>query len=218
MSFLYFLEHLSVAFGAIAGVLAGRGKRVDLFGILVLGMVTATGGGTLRDLILDVPVFWLKDPNFVYTVVVASCLMFVTARYRKTPLKLLIFADAAGLAFVAIVGTSKTLSLGHAGIICIVMGVTSGVAGGIIRDVLCSEFPSIFRIDFYWYATAAFCGACCYLTLHLVQGPNPVNLIVSSALILILRLAALRYRWRLPEFRTHEDTHTVSEDKLPPVA
>lgn len=212
MTLRYLLEHLSVAFGAMAGVLAGRGKRVDLFGILVLGMVTATGGGTLRDLILDVPVFWVRDPNFVLTVMAASCLMFVTARYRRAPLKLLLFADAVSLAFVAIVGTSKTHSLGHAAVISIVLGVTTGVAGGILRDVLCREIPSIFRTEIYWYATAAFCGACCYLLMNAAFGPQPANLLVSSALILILRLAALRYRWKLPEFRIHEDTPEITGD------
>lgn len=200
MTLRYLLEHLAVIFIASTGALAARGKRVDLFAVIVLGMVTAVGGGTLRDLVLDVPVFWLADANFILSGTGAAFVSFFAVRYSRPPQPLLQIADAFGLAFVTMLGTAKTWQLGHAAPVCVVLGVMTGVAGGMIRDVLCGEIPLVFRTQIYLYATAAMVGAVVYLICSAIWPKHPANLMIGATVILVLRLAALRWQIRLPEF------------------
>lgn len=195
----YFLEHLAVSFGVASGALAARGKRIDLFGVVVLGLVTAVGGGTLRDLILDVPVFWVSDANYLLTGFIASVLAFYWARSFHLAPSWLQVTDAFFLAFVVMLGTSKTWRLGHEWPVAMVLGVTTGVAGGIIRDVLCGQIPLVFRAHIDLYATAAMIGALVYLGLsHWFPG-HPANVVIGAVVIVGLRLAALRWHLRLPE-------------------
>jgi len=200
----YLLEHLAVIFSAATGALAARGKRVDLFAVIVLGLVTAVGGGTLRDLVLDVPVFWITDASFILTGSAAAFLSFFVVRYTHPPQPMLQIADAFGLAFITMLGTSKTWQLEHAAPVCVVLGVTTGVAGGMIRDVLCGEIPLVFRTRIYLYATAAMAGSVVYLLGAAWAPRHPANLVVGAGVILVLRLAALRWQIRLPEFSTRE--------------
>jgi uncharacterized membrane protein YeiH len=200
----YLLEHFAVMFSAATGALAARGKSVDLFGVVVLGMVTAVGGGTLRDVLLDVPVFWIRDSSYIVWGVTASLLSFVVARYTLPPRNTLAVIDAFGLALVTMLGTAKTLQHGHAAAVCVVLGVTSGVAGGILRDVLSGEIPLVFRTNIYLYATAAMCGSLVFLGVSHLQPGQPANLLIGAGVVLALRLAALKWRLHLPEFRTPE--------------
>jgi uncharacterized membrane protein YeiH len=205
MTLRYLLEHLAVMFSAATGALAARGKRVDLFAVIVLGMVTAVGGGTLRDLVLDVPVFWIVDANFILTGTAAAFLSFFAVRYSHPPQPMLQIADAFGLAFVTMLGTSKTFQLGHATPVCVVLGVTTGVAGGMIRDLLCGEIPLVFRAQINLYATAAIVGAAVYLICASLWPRHPIHLVIGATVILVLRLAALRWQIRLPEFEPSDE-------------
>jgi len=200
MTLQYFVEHLAVVFGAVTGALAARGKSIDLFGVIVLGLVTAVGGGTLRDLLLDVPVFWTKDSAYLITGFLAALVMFFSVRMLQLPTGLLQVADAFFLAFVVMLGTAKTWNLGHSWPICIVMGVATGVAGGILRDVLCGQIPMVFRSHIDLYATAAMIGTVVYLIGSSWHPKHPSNLIAGVLTIVVLRLAAVRWRIRLPEF------------------
>lgn len=200
----YTLEMLAVMFGAATGALAARGKRIDLFGVVVLGLVAAMGGGTLRDLLLDVPVFWVADANFITAGVFGAILTFIVARYATPPAASLQIVDAVSLAFVTMLGTSKTLQLGHASGVCVVLGVTTGVAGGIFRDLLCGEIPLVFRAHINLYATAALAGSLMFVTTSKSGVPAPWNLLIGAGVVLGLRLAALRWQIRLPEFAHHE--------------
>lgn len=201
----YVLEHLAVVFGAATGALAARGKGIDLFGVVVLGLVAAMGGGTLRDVVLNVPVYWVQDSTFVISGAAAAACMFYFARFVDPSSKPLLIVDAFSLAFVVTLGTHKTFGLHHAGTVCVVFGVVTGVAGGIMRDVLLGEVPLVFRPNIYLYATAALIGATVYLGMaHLWPG-NPFNLVSGASVILILRLAAIRWRWKLPVFHTQND-------------
>ena len=201
----YVLEHLAVVFGAATGALAARGKGIDLFGVVVLGLVTAVGGGTLRDVVLDVPVFWVQDSSFILSGAVAAGAMFYLARFVDPSSLPLLIVDAFGLAFVATLGTHKTFSLQHAGTVCVVFGVVTGVAGGMIRDVLLGEVPLVFRPNIYLYATAALIGATAYLIAAHLWPNSPFNLVTCATVILVLRLAAIRWRWRLPVFQAEND-------------
>ena len=199
---LYVVGLLAVGFSAITGALAAEGRRIDLFGVLVLALVTSLGGGTLRDLVLDVPVFWSTDDWFLWTGLAAGTLTFGAVRYWHPPHQFLLIADAIGLAFVAVLGTEKALAHQTTASTAIVLGVVTGVAGGILRDILCGEVPLVFRRETYFYATAAFGGDLVFVLLHRTAFDRTACLVVSAGVILALRLAGLRWKLALPVFRT----------------
>jgi uncharacterized membrane protein YeiH len=197
----YALEHFAVAVCAITGVLAARGKRLDLFGVVVLALVTAVGGGTLRDVLLDiVPVFWVADPNYILTAIGFALLTFFVARVRELPVQALLIADAFGLALFTVIGVEKSLAVAAPGSVAVVLGVLTGVAGGMLRDVLTGEIPLVFRKEIYLYATASLCGALLFVLLEQWRPSEPLNRLLAIGLILGLRLAAIRWKIALPLF------------------
>ncbi|MEK7780770.1 MAG: trimeric intracellular cation channel family protein [Verrucomicrobiota bacterium] len=198
----YYFEHFAVSTAAITGVLAARGKQVDLFAVIVLALVTALGGGTIRDLILRAEhVFWLDDTRFLLNAVVTAVVAFFLVRFRALPVKVLLVADAFALALFTMVGTRKGLAVSGAPEIAIIMGVMTGVAGGILRDLLIGEIPLVFRREIYLYATAAICGASFFVLLRRFSDHAQVNMILGTSVTLILRLAGIRWRIGLPLFR-----------------
>jgi len=199
---LYLFEHFGVAVGAISGVLAASGKRIDLFGVTVLALVTALGGGTVRDLALRTPpVFWIHDANYVVTGVATAVVMFIIARRWVMPAKMLAVADAFVLALFTMLGTSKALAHQAGNINAILLGVITGVAGGIVRDVLVGEIPLVFRSGTYLYATAATCGAVVFVLLEAWQPGGLQNFVAGTVVTLALRLASIRWRITLPVFQ-----------------
>ncbi len=194
------LEHFGVAVAAITGVLAARGKRVDLFGVLVLALVTAFGGGTIRDLALGVPVFWVRNSGFVITAAATALAMFFVARTRELPRNVLLTSDAFALAFFTTLGAEKALAFGVAPHIAVAMGVITGVAGGMCRDVLTSEIPLVFRKEIHLYATASAIGAGFFVALRQWLPDRTVTIIAGTLVTLALRLAGIRWRLALPEF------------------
>lgn len=197
------IEYFAVAVCAITAVLAAEGKGMDLFGVMVLALVTAVGGGTIRDLCLGVrPLFWIAEPAHVWTALVAAGATFVLVRFWELPRRLLDVADAFGLALFGIVGTEKALMLGAPGVVAVLLGIVTGVAGGILRDVLRHEIPWVFKRDVNLYATAVFAGALVYLMLHQCLPDSEWHRYAGMAVILVLRLAAMRWKWRLPAFRS----------------
>jgi uncharacterized membrane protein YeiH len=202
----FWFEHVGVAVCAISGVLSGQGKKVDLFGVIVLALVTAVGGGTIRDVVLGTsPVFWVRDSSYLVTGTIAAMITFVLARFWDMPSSFLLIADAFGLAFFTILGVEKSLQAGATVIAAIVLGVITGVAGGILRDVLSQEIPMVFRQEMYLYATAAFSGAVLFVLLPEIGIQGSIQSYLSSGLILCLRLAAIRWKIRLPMFRSRAD-------------
>lgn len=200
MTAQFLQTHFAVAVSAISGVLAGSGKKVDLFGVIVLGLVTALGGGTLRDVILGNPVFWLTDSYYVLNGVITSAFTFFIVRYWTVPAMGLALADAFGLALFTILGASIGLKAGVGPTNAVVLGVITGVAGGMIRDVLVGEIPLVLRAHIYLYATAAVVGATTYVLLELFYGPNHLNRLIGSGVTLGLRVLAIRWKVSLPEF------------------
>lgn len=195
------VEYLAVAVCAVSGVLAAEGKSMDLFGALVLALVAAVGGGTLRDLCLGVrPVFWIQTPEYATTALAAALATFFVVRFVTLPHRALLIADAFGLALFGIVGTEKALLMGTTGMVAILLGVVTGVAGGILRDVLRSEVPWVFRREVDLYATAVFFGALVYVLLRSWLPPSESHRYIGMAVILIMRLAAMRWKLRLPLF------------------
>jgi uncharacterized membrane protein YeiH len=199
----YIFEHLGVAVFAITGSLAAKNKRVDLFGVVVLALVTALGGGTVRDLILGTRPFWTGDVSFIFGATAAAVLTFFAARFREMPSTSLLVADACGLALFTMIGTERALAFSAANTVAVVLGVMTGVAGGMMRDVLTGEIPLVFRAGIYLYATAALSGAAVFVVVAPRMSPLASESI-AVAVTLMLRLAAIRWRLRLPEFHARE--------------
>ena len=207
MTSRYVLEQCGVAVAAITGVMAARGKQVDLFGVIVLALVTAFGGGTIRDMALgDHPVFWAQDPHYVYTAAGTAVVTFFLARTHEIPLRSLQVADAFALALFTIVGLVKAFAFHVPATIAVMLGVTTGVAGGILRDLLLNEIPLVFRPDICLYATAAFFGAVLYVMLQSVHVDRLTNMVVSVMAILLVRLAGIQWKLALPVFKPKDQS------------
>jgi uncharacterized membrane protein YeiH len=198
----FFLEQFGVSVAAVTGVLAARGKQVDLFGVLVLAFVTALGGGTVRDVLLGAyPIFWIADQSYLLNAAVTAVVVFYLVRFRELPTTVLLVADAFALALFTMLGARKGVALAVPSFISVMMGVTTGVAGGMLRDLLIGEIPLVFRRETFLYATAAFGGALCFVLLHQYGDNASLNAIISTLVTLLLRLAGIKWRIRLPMFR-----------------
>ena len=198
------IEYLACAVCAVSGVLAAEGKRIDLFGVLVLALVTAVGGGTIRDICLDTQVFWLKNPGTVLSATLAALFTFLAVRFIRMPDRALLVADAFGLAMFGIVGTEKALNLGASAVAAALLGIVTGVAGGVLRDVLRSEIPWVFRAEVHLYATTVIFGATVFVLMERWMPHSEANRYIGMSVILLLRLVAMRYSLRLPVFRMRE--------------
>ena len=195
----FWLEHFGITVSAISGVLAARGKGVDLFGVLVLALVTSFGGGTVRDILSgDLPVTWIREPSFLLNATVTTFVTFFVRRVRELPRGFLLVADAFALALFTIVGTRKGVALEFAAPVAVMLGVITGVAGGILRDVLTGEVPMVFRPQIYLYATAALVGAVVFVVWNHFAPNQPLVTFVCTGLILALRLAGIRLKLSLP--------------------
>jgi uncharacterized membrane protein YeiH len=194
------IEHAGIAFGAMSGVLSTRGRHIDLFGALVLSIVAAFGGGSLRDVLIgQTPVAWLLRPEWLLNAMLSALLTFFICGRRVPPALLLEVVDAFMLAFFTIAGVEKILAAGIPVLGALVLGTMAGVAGGILRDVLLNQVPLVFQRQTYLYATAAFAGAVSYWALqHWVT--KEIALAAAILLILLLRLMALKWKLSLPEF------------------
>lgn len=202
VSYIYWLDLFGTAVFAISGALAAGRKNLDLFGVIVLGLVTAVGGGTLRDATLGAtPVFWVVDPVYIIVASTAALITVVLARLDRIPHGLLVKADALGLATFTVIGAEKALSLGFSPVIALVTGVMTGCFGGMIRDLLCGEIPLILQKEIY--ATAALFGAGVYVGVGLTPLPTAAAIWSGLLAALLLRLAAIRWHLQLPVFTTH---------------
>lgn len=204
MSLLYILNLLGAAVFAVSGVLAAGRKRLDLLGVLVVAIVTAIGGGTLRDLLLDRhPLFWFREKEHLVVIVAAALLTMIYLRFRRPPERSLLIADALGLALFTIGGAQVAAAAQLPGVIVVIMGVMTGVAGGVIRDILTAEIPLILRQG-HLYATAAITGAALYLILVAAGLPRPVPSVLAMSSIVLLRFASILWGLRLPAFELPE--------------
>lgn len=201
---LFLLDLIGVAVFAISGALVAGRKSLDLLGVIVIAVVTAIGGGTIRDVLLGrSPIFWLQNTIYLWVIIGAAAFTTVYTRYRKPPLKALLIADAFGLALFTVSGTQIAQQLDLPWLSAILMGAITGAAGGVIRDVLCAEIPLILRRDIY--ATAALAGGLVFVVLQSVgTGPFAAGL-VASGVIVALRFAAIFWGLRLPTFQLRSD-------------
>lgn len=198
---IYWLDLFGISVFACSGALAAGQRRMDLFGVVVLAFVTAVGGGTFRDLFIgNTPVFWVRDPVYVWVALVAGVVTFVAAHVYRLRSESLVIADALGLAIFTVIGTRIGVDQMGPGVIATMTGVMSGVVGGVIRDALANRVPLVFQREIY--ASAALLGA---VVLQVIDGfavAPPVPALVAGALVLGLRLAALKWQLHLPVYPT----------------
>ena len=199
VSLLYIVGLVGVGVFAISGALAAGRKSLDLLGVVVIATVTAVGGGTLRDLLLDRTVFWLIDPTYLLVIIAAALITIPYVRYRPPPHNVLLVADALGLALYTIIGTQIAEQQELSGVIAALMGVLTGAGGGVIRDVLTAEVPLLLRRG-HLYATTAIAGAASYLILQDVGVERLVAAGIGMTIIIALRFASIWWGLSLPVF------------------
>jgi len=200
MTIQYAAELAGTFFFAVSGVLATEDKDRNWFGVAFTGFVTAIGGGSLRDMLLgSYPLVWIGDINFLYAIIVGLIVAFIffngLARLKRT---MLLF-DMVGIALFTIVGVEKALSLGVRPEIAAIMGMFTAVMGGVIRDTLTNKTPIIFNKEIY--ATACLAGAILYLILYSFSVPRNINIPISSGLIILIRILAIKFHIELPRLK-----------------
>ena len=193
---LLFADRIGVFVFALSGGIAAVRKDMDLFGVIVLAFLPAVGGGTLRDLILDAPVFWLADTISIWLAAAGGLAAFFFTKFIEDfrPLR---WADAVGLALFAVTGAAKAAELGHGFIIILIMGVMTASAGGLIRDVVANRDPLLLKEDIY--ATAALLGALVYAALFFLGVDPRIAFFAGMAAAFILRALALIFNLSLPK-------------------
>ena len=195
---------IGVAVFAASGALAAVRRSLDPVGVLVLAIVTATGGGTLRDVLMDRhPIFWISSPWYIGVSALAALVTWLWVRKFPPPDGALRYADALGLAFFSIAGAQIAEAGGMAPFAATIMGAITGCAGGLIRDVLVAEIPLVFRKS-ELYVTACVAGVALYFCLTALGVPAEVSSILGMATIAIIRLASIRWSITLPVLRMPE--------------
>lgn len=196
---LYWVGMAAVAVSALTGVLDSSRKQMDLIGALLVGIATALGGGTIRDLLLDRNVFWVVDQTYLIAALGTGLGTFFIARSLPLPPRLFLIPDAVGLALFTIVGTQVSLQWHAPWLVASLMGVITGIVGGVLRDILCNDVPLVF-LKGELYATAAWVGALALIALQESGLPSVTASWLAMGLVLTLRLLAMRYHITLPAF------------------
>lgn len=203
INIIIWLDYIGTAVFAISGVLTAGSKKLDLFGALFIGVVTAIGGGTVRDLLLGVtPVTWLQGYGYLIAISGGFLVTFFFKRFVARMRRTLFLFDTIGIGVFTIIGLEKALNLGVNPAVAVIMGMTSAVVGGVIRDTLTNEVPLIFHKEIY--ATACITGAVFYLLFNWLQFPAAINELLTVGIIITIRLLSIRYNIVIPVFRTPE--------------
>ncbi len=200
---LYWVGLAAVAVSALTGVLDAGRQKMDLVGVVMVGCATALGGGTVRDILLDRPVFWIGDQTYLIVALLTTVLTFFIVRGLKLPPRLFLIPDAIGLALFTIVGTQVALEWQTSWLVATLLGVITGVVGGVLRDVLCNQVPLIF-VRGELYASAAWSGALVLVGLSW-YGMSPVmSAGIGMVMVLATRLLAMKFRITLPTYTQKE--------------
>lgn len=197
MELQYGIELLGTFVFAISGALAVREHEHDLFGAGFTGFITAIGGGTLRDVLLDShPLIWIEDVWFLYAIFAGIFVTFMFPNVLSKQLRTMFLFDTVGIGLFTVLGVEKALSLGVRPEIAAIMGLFSAVMGGVIRDTLTNVMPILFRKVIY--ASACLAGAIVYLILYHFEVSRELNVLISIALIIAIRMLSMKYKWSLP--------------------
>ena len=197
MTFIYFFGLAGVFVFALTGALAANRSDMDIFGHVVLAMLPAIGGGTLRDLILDVPVFWLGAPIYIWLAIAAAVIIYFFPPKVGRRLTALEWADAVGLSLFCVLGAAKAFALTGNMTISVTMGIVTAVVGGMLRDIVCNEVPLILQKEIY--ATAALIGGLVYCVCVKAGTGEGIAMMLGGGAAFIVRGCALHFGWSLPQ-------------------
>ena len=196
---LYWITLIAVIVSSSSGVLKAGFKQFDLFGVIIIAIATGLGGGSLRDMLLDRDVFWIRDQSFFIASLGSAIAIFLAARLVAISPKFFLVADAAGLATFGIAGTLVSLMVGAPWLVASFMGVMTGTMGGIFRDVLSNEPPVVFQSPLY--ATVSWAGSLMFIGLLYLNMDVNVAAIIAGVTIFVARLLAIYFNISLPRFR-----------------
>lgn len=201
MSLLAALDHLSVFIFALTGALAASRAQLDIVGFLFIASLTAVGGGTLRDLLLNRDtVFWIANPWMIANACVAAVLVFFTAHLLESRRRAIDWLDAGALAVAVPAGVGVALSLGYGPGVVLMMGMATGAMGGLLRDVVCNEVPLVLRQG-ELYLSAAFAGALAGFGALALTNQQTLALVICAGVTFLLRAGSLVFGWKLPVYR-----------------
>jgi uncharacterized membrane protein YeiH len=203
MSIFDFLDLVGTAAFAISGALFAIKKRMDSFGVLIIAFVTAVGGGTLRDILIGADtITWMKDLNYIYVIFISVVLAIVFRKKIGYLSKSLFLFDTIGLGIFTIIGTEIGLQNDFHPMICVALGMITATFGGVIRDTLSNEIPLIFQKEIY--ATACIIGATTYLILNEFQIDHNLIHVLTTLMVITVRLIAVKFKLKLPTFYSSE--------------
>lgn len=194
--YIYYTDLLGTMLFAISGAMAANRRKIDIFGATFTGFVTAIGGGSLRDVFLNLRPIWVDDGNYLIAILIGVFISAVLNHQLDKFSRTLTLFDAMGIAFFTIVGLQKSLTYESSTIAAVILGMFSAVMGGVIRDTLMNETPLIFRKEIY--ATACLSGAILYVTLPYFNVSESINAFLSALLIFTVRILAVKYKFSLP--------------------
>jgi uncharacterized membrane protein YeiH len=193
MDLILLVDFIGTFVFAVSGILVAIDKKFDLFGVIILGIVTAIGGGTLRDLLIgSTPVSWMQNEIYLYIILSALPICYFFKNYVLSLRKGIFLFDTIGIGLFTILGLEKTLEFGLSPVIAVMMGIVSAVFGGVIRDVLSNEVPLIFRKEIY--AFACFFGALMYLGTKMIF-PEWIAIVVSILAVIAIRILSIKKHW-----------------------
>jgi uncharacterized membrane protein YeiH len=195
------LDYASVAVFALTGALAASRSQLDIVGFIFIACLTAVGGGTLRDMILNREVFWVADPTMLAVATGAAIIVFFTAHLLESRYRALLWLDACALAVAVPAGVAVALAAGQGWPIILVMGMITGCMGGLLRDIVCNEVPLVLKQG-ELYVTCAFAGSLAAVLAGLAGLNSGTALVICAAVVLILRAGSLGFGWRLPIYRS----------------
>jgi len=200
MNVLMALDYASVFIFALTGALVASRAQLDLVGFVFIACLTAVGGGTVRDVILDRGVFWVEDPLIIGVASVAAFIVFLTAHLLESRLRAIFWLDAVALAVAVPAGVAAAVGMGVQWPIVLIMGVATGCFGGLMRDVVCNEVPLVLKHG-ELYVTCTFTGAATALVFISLEMPLSIALIGCSAMTFALRAGSLAFGWSLPVYK-----------------
>ena len=199
LDFLYWITLIAVIVSSASGVLKAGFKQYDLFGVIIIAVATGLGGGSLRDMLLDREVFWIRDQNFFTASLISAIIIFIIARLKVISPKFFLIPDAAGLATFGIAGTLVSLMAGAPWLVASFMGVMTGIMGGIFRDILSNETPVVFQSSLY--ATVSWAGSLLFIFLLYKEWDATLSAVIAGVIIFITRLLAIHFDISLPKFK-----------------
>ena len=196
MTLTFIIDILGTVAFTISGVLAAMRKKLDPFGILIIGFVTAVGGGTLRDVLIDAQIAWMRNLTYLYVIIVSAVFAVILRKKLSYVRRSLFLFDTIGIALYTVIGVEKGISAGLPPLICVALGTMSACFGGVLRDILCNEIPIIFRKEIY--ATACIIGGLAYFLL--LKTPLMVDwvVVISGAIVITVRLLAVSFNLSFP--------------------